>query len=55
MKHPLYELQSRANQLESEIIACDPGNTEELIKKVLRLTALVRGLIAVGLAEVEDR
>lgn len=54
MKHPLLEIRDRANALEREIINTKIGDTEALLANVLTLTMLVRGLIAVAMAEVEE-
>jgi len=55
MKHPLLELRDRANKLEQEIISLKIGDTEALVEKVVALLFIVRGLISVGLAEVEPK
>jgi hypothetical protein len=54
VKHPLLEIRDRANALEREIINTKIGDTEALLANVLTLTMLVRGLIAVAMAEVEE-
>lgn len=51
--HPLYELQARAHALEDEIIKGKVGSTEVLVSHLLVQNMLIRGLIAVALADVE--
>lgn len=54
-RHPLYEIRDQANALERDIIGSKIGDAEALLSNVLTLTMLVRGLIAVSLAEVEQK
>lgn len=51
--HPLYEIQERARALETEIIGGKVGSTEVLVSHLLTMNMLVRGLIAVAIAEIE--
>ena len=53
-RHPLYEIQERAQALEHEILQ-SKATREDLISHLLTMNMLVRGLIAVGLAEVEGK
>lgn len=51
--HPLYEIAERARALETEIIGGKVGSTEVLVGHLLTMNMLVRGLIAVAIAEME--
>ena len=52
-RHPLYEIAERARALEAEIIGGKVGSTEVLVGHLLTMNMLVRGLIAVAIAEME--
>lgn len=53
--HPLYEIRHRAELLERELIETKIGDTEALLEHLLKMNMLIRGLISVALAELEQK